>query len=96
MEKVMPRQIKSVPGEDAETIKLKLQALCRAYMDSDQWGRDHIMDTAIDQASMQAAHRPSGTLRLVTQPFLDKSAHTLDGRINSGPLSLVGDPVDTK
>lgn len=92
----MPRQIKSVPGEDAETIKLKLQALCRAYMGADQWGRDHIMATAIQQASRPAARRPSGTLRLVARPLLDQQAHLLNGAINGLPLPLVGEPVDTE
>lgn len=77
-------------------MSLELETLCRAYIDSDEWGREHIMDTALEQGRRKAKSRPSGALRLVSSAFVDSSLDPLDEVIYGLPLSLIRKTVDAK
>jgi hypothetical protein len=74
-----------VQGADAAG----LQALCSAYLAADEWGKEHILDTAKRQAEKNPAARLAGPLRLVRSSAVDPSAHLVDNVVNSFPLAVV-------
>lgn len=77
-------------------MSLELETLCRAYIDSDEWGREHIMDTALEQGGRGVKARPSSPLRLVSSALVDSSLDPLNEVIYGLPLSVIRKAVDPK
>jgi hypothetical protein len=71
-----------------ETTRERLRELCAAYLASDQWGRDHIMKTALRQQA-KGDKKLSGKLRLVSSASLNQEAHFLNDIINRLPLTII-------
>lgn len=61
----------STGTQSEDTIREQLDALCAAYLASDEWGRERIVITAQRHARSNA-NRSARTLRLVASAGLDQ------------------------
>lgn len=75
-------------NEAGQSVREQLQTLCAHYLATDQWGRDLVMSTALNQSNKHPIQLPR-QLRLVTHPGLDQQAHLIDDIIDRLPLALV-------
>ena len=74
----------------------ELRELCRAYIQSDSWGRQLTMNMVRSQAAKNPASKSAGPLRLVRTSHLDQRAHLIDNVVNSFSLTLVRQAVNGK
>lgn len=74
----------------------ELKDLCRAYIETDQWGRRHVMSMARSQAAKHPALKSTGALRIVRSPHLDQRAHMVDSVVNSFSLAVIRQAVNSK
>ena len=83
-------------NNEGDGMSYELETLCRAYIDSDQWGREHIMDTALEQGGRKSKARASSALRLVSSALVDSTLDPLDEVVYGLPLSVIRKAVDAK
>lgn len=81
-------------NENGDAVQLQLLALCRAFSDTDDWGREFILNTALGQAAKRP--RTAATSRSASKPLLDEGTHLADDVVDSLSLPLIRKPVDPK